>query len=79
MIQENSKVNTEESTKESRVPRPREKGGVALEYLLVTTFAAIASISLLGFMGTMTKKKLESFAKKLDVSIEDVELNPFKD
>lgn len=56
-----------------------QKGGVALEYVLVTTFAAIVSIAALGFVGTMMKEKITSVAEKMGVEVQELNLNPFKD
>lgn len=55
-----------------------EKGGVALEYILVTTFAAIATTVVLGIMGSIAKKKVSSLAEKFDVEAEFPEFDAFK-
>ena len=57
--------------------RHNEKGGVALEYVLVTTFAAIAAIALLTVMGTIAKNKISKLSEKVKMPIEDFEINPF--
>lgn len=48
----------------------KEKGGVALEYILVTTFAALATSLTLGIMTSIAKKKVTSLADKFDVEAE---------
>jgi hypothetical protein len=63
------KIQTKDKTSQS--------GGVALEYLLVTTFAAITGIAALGIAGSIIKDKIENMAKKLEIPIEDVSFNPF--
>lgn len=67
-------------TKATKMPKSTntQKGGVALEYILVSTFAAIAAITLLGVMGVMAKSKLSKLAEKLNVPIEDFSINPFE-
>lgn len=52
----------------------KEKGGLALEYVLVTTFAAIAATLVLGVLGAIAKKKGEELAKKYNVEFDFSEL-----
>lgn len=53
------------------------RGGVALEYVLVTTFATVFSLILIGVITNITKKKLNEVSDKLGITINDIELNPF--
>ncbi len=50
----------------------RRKGGVALEYVLVSTFAGIVTTVALGFMAHVAKKKLEALSQSVDVPIEEL-------
>ena len=50
----------------------KKRGGVALEYILVSTFAAILTSIILGVMANVAKKKITKLAEKMDVPIEDV-------
>ena len=52
-----------------------QKGSAALEYLIVTTFATIAAIVLLGVVSHLTKEKIESIKGKLGVDISEIDLN----
>lgn len=47
-----------------------QKGGAALEYILVSTFAAVISMAALGFIGKVVRGQLTTLAGKLGV--EDV-------
>lgn len=55
------------------------QGGAALEYILVTTFAALASLAALAVVGTVMKDQLNALAERLgvDVSIDDYGLGDF--
>lgn len=44
-----------------------KKGGAALEYILVSTFAAVVTIAALGFVGTVVKKQLANMAARLGI------------
>ena len=59
----------------------RKKGGAALEYILVSTFAAVVTMGALAFVGTVIKKQLTHMGEKLGVDAPDSELwtNPFSD
>ena len=59
--------------------RKKEKGGVALEYVLVTTFATLATTILLGVLAGIAKNKVNSLAEKLDVDVEIKDFDIFKD
>lgn len=58
-----------------------KKGGAALEYILVSTFAAVVTIAALGFVGTVVKKQLANMASRLgiDEGSDDLWDNPFGD
>ncbi len=47
-----------------------EKGGVALEYVLVTTFATLATTILLAVLAGITKEKVAELADKLEVDVD---------
>ncbi len=59
----------------------RKKGGAALEYILVSTFAAVVTMGALAFVGTVIKKQLTHMGEKLGVDAPDSDLwtNPFSD
>lgn len=56
-----------------------EKGGVALEYVLVTSFAAVATTIILGVMTLVAKKKVGELASKYKVEADFGEFELFKD
>ncbi len=58
--------------------KTKEKGGVALEYILVSTFAALATTLALGLMGKIAKKKIDSLAEKFEIESEFPEFDLFK-
>lgn len=50
--------------------RPRltyspQRGGAALEYVLVSTFAALLTIAALGFVGKLVKDRLDQIGARL--------------
>ncbi len=57
----------------------QEKGGVALEYILVSTFAAVATTLVLGVLATIAKKKVSKLAEKFDVDAEFTGFDAFED
>ncbi len=59
----------------------RKRGGAALEYILVSTFAAVVTMGALAFVGTVIKKQLTHMGEKLGVDApeSDVWSNPFTD
>ncbi|MEZ4741751.1 MAG: hypothetical protein R3B45_04785 [Bdellovibrionota bacterium] len=54
-----------------------QSGGAALEYVLVTAFAAITGIAALGIASSIIKDKLEQLSEKLELHLEDIDINPF--
>lgn len=58
-----------------------DRGGVALEYILVTTFSAILSLAALGYIGTVVKDKLSTLVEKMGSSVEvsDIDLGSDED
>jgi hypothetical protein len=42
-----------------------QRGGAALEYILVSTFAAVVGMAALGFVGRVVKNQLANMAAKL--------------
>jgi hypothetical protein len=53
------------------------KGGVILEYLLLTLFTAIASVSLLGIAAHIFREKIEQFSQQAGVTLPQIKWNPF--
>jgi Flp pilus assembly pilin Flp len=45
--------------------RLSERGGAALEYILVTTFAAVVGMAALGYLGKVVRAQLENLAQRL--------------
>ena len=45
----------------------RQSGGAALEYILVSTFAAVVGMAALGFLGKVVKEELARLSAKLGV------------
>ncbi len=54
----------------------KEKGGAALEYVLVSTFATVVAISLIGFASRFLQEKVNAVAEKLGIASEEL-ANPF--
>ena len=54
-------------------------GGAALEYILVSTFAAVITIAALGFVGNIVKKQLANMAQRLGMDADPADLwtDPF--
>jgi len=59
--------------KQRLLKRASQKGGVALEYVLVTSFATILALALLGIATTTSKGQLLKMATKLGFEVEGVE------
>jgi len=55
------------------------RGGAAIEYVLVTTFAAGVSIAAMGFVGSMLKEKLTALSEITGTSDLDLGRIPFFD
>lgn len=45
-------------------------GGAAMEYIIVSTFAALISITAIGFVGKIFKDKMRQLGKKMHVETE---------
>ena len=45
-----------------------QSGAAALEYILVSTFAAVVAIAALGFVGKVVREQLTAMASKLGVT-----------
>ncbi len=52
-------------------------GGAALEYVLVTTFAALTGIAALSFAGKIVKDRLAVIADKLGIEADVGDWDPF--
>ena len=46
----------------------RQRGAAALEYILVSTFAAVVAIAALGFVGKVVREQLATMASKLGIT-----------
>ncbi len=57
--------------------RQRQKGSVALEYVIITTFTTIVAIALLGLVTTLTKEKLHAMSEKLGIDTDEVNIDVF--
>lgn len=60
-----------------KIIRNNEKGGVALEYVMVTIFAMVVGVSILGASSKIFKDKIEALARQAGVELEDLNLDPF--
>ena len=60
-----------------KIPTGPERGAAALEYILVSTFAAVVTISALGFVSKIIKEELATMASKLGSSEQPEFSNPF--
>lgn len=47
------------------------RGGATLEYILVSTFAAVVSLAALGFVGKVVQAQLTKMAEKLGLDAPD--------
>ena len=47
--------------------KKKNSGGIALEYILVSSFAIIASTIMLGFFSNIVKNKVKEFTAKLGI------------
>jgi len=57
----------------------RQFGGAAMEYVIVSTFAAFVSIVAIGFVARVFKEKVAEVSEKLGLSDGSFELGPFTD
>lgn len=57
----------------------RKRGGAALEYILVSTFAAVVGIAALTFIGTVVQHQLSNMATRLGLEDAPDITNPFGD
>ena len=57
---------------------PHEYGGAAMEYLLVSTFAAVVTIAALGFIGSVLKEKLQTLADRMGSETSPELSDPFQ-
>ena len=54
-----------------------QKGSIALEYVLVSTFALLVGMTLLGITSHILKEKIDTLSQTLDIDLGDYKLNPF--
>ena len=59
--------------------RHTQKGGAALEYLLVSTFAAIVALALLALVGTLAKQQLTKLTEHANIDIDLPEFSFFSE
>ncbi len=57
--------------------RRPQRGAAALEYILVSTFAAVVTIGALGFIGKIVKDQLTNMGSRLGVAEEPDLVDPF--
>lgn len=50
--------------------RSRERGSIAMEYVLISAFTAIASVAAIGYVSKIMKEKLVSAEEKLGIQLE---------
>jgi hypothetical protein len=67
-----------EEKKGEREMSKKEKGGVALEYVLVSTFATIVTSVALCVLGGFIKQKMTEFSKKYDIEVNLSDFDLFK-
>lgn len=56
-----------------------QTGSVALEYVLVSTFATVVAVALLGLAGHIFKQKVAGVMDRLAIDADEIELNIFED
>ena len=59
--------------------RDHEKGGAAIEYIIVSTFATILAVAAITFVTTNIQDKLTALENKVGVSFDDESINVFPD
>jgi hypothetical protein len=52
-------------------------GGAAMEYIIVSTFAAVISIVAIGFVANIFRSKMAEFGKKLNIETEEIDTELF--
>ncbi len=55
-------------TKTAQTNGHHQRGAAALEYILVSTFAAVVALAALGFIGKVVRQQLTTMATKLGIS-----------
>ena len=70
MIKCNSALANEKIPSKRRMPAKikQQCGAAALEYILVSTFAAVVTVAALGFVSKVIKDELTTMASKLGIS-----------
>jgi hypothetical protein len=56
---------------------PRKRGGAALEYVMVSTFAVVVCLAALAFIGKAVQQQLETMADRLGLDADVGDLFPF--
>lgn len=55
-----------------------ETGSVALEYVLVSTFATVVGVALLSFAGHIFKQKVEGIMDRFSIDHDEIEFSIFE-
>ena len=53
----------------------KSSGGVAIEYIIITTFATAISIAAIGFIAKAFESKLQTMSQKLNIQMSDDDMN----
>ena len=56
-----------------------QRGAAALEYIMVSTFAAVMALAAMAFVGKVVKEELTKLGSRLGVDAEVGDLSPFGD
>ena len=56
-----------------------QTGSIALEYVLVSTFATVIGMALLGLAGHILKQKVDYIMDKLSIEYEGIEFSLFEE
>jgi Flp pilus assembly pilin Flp len=59
--------------------KTKNAGGAAIEYLIVSIFATVISITVVGVVAKISKEKLHILSDKIGIDLDDLDWNPFED
>jgi hypothetical protein len=51
------------------------RGGAAVEYIIVSLFAAVVAIASVGFVGSLVQKKIQDLSQKIGLESTEFELD----
>lgn len=57
----------------------KRRGGAAIEYIIVSTFATAISVAAVMFIGKLLREKLSAMSEKLGIDVGELDLDPFAD